>query len=120
MLRKTFRLQLPNRVITLGPRTLVMGILNVTPDSFSEQGTYFDRKAAIARGLEMEREGADLLDIGGESTRPGSLPVEEVEEMDRTIPVIDTFDRQGMWIPLRSSAKKEQPYERTLRAGAEI
>src|SRR3972149_6237082 len=100
MLRKTFRLQLPNRVITLGPRTLVMGILNVTPDSFSEQGRYFDRKAAIARGLEMEREGADILDIGGESTRPGAEPVSEEEELERTILVIKALCRRGLKIPI--------------------
>jgi len=59
-----------------------MGILNVTPDSFSEQGLYFDRKAAIQRGVELAREGADILDIGGESTRPGAKPVSAEEELE--------------------------------------
>ena len=104
----------------LGEHTLVMGILNVTPDSFSEQGLYFDRKAAIARGLEMEREGADLLDIGGESTRPGSLPVEEEEEMDRTIPVIEALCRKGLSIPISIDTYKPRVAERALQAGAEI
>ena len=97
-----------------------MGILNVTPDSFSEQGVYFDRKAAVTRGLEMEREGADLLDIGGESTRPGSLPVEEEEEMDRTIPVIEALCRKGLSIPISIDTYKPRVAERALQAGAEI
>ena len=70
--RKKFRLRLPSRTLVLGERTLVMGVLNVTPDSFSDGGDYLDADAAVARALEIEREGADILDIGGESTRPGS------------------------------------------------
>ena len=97
-----------------------MGILNVTPDSFSEQGRYFDRRAAIARGLEMEREGADLLDIGGESTRPGAQPVDEQEEMDRTIPVIEALRRKGLRIPISIDTYKASVAERALQAGAEI
>ncbi len=97
-----------------------MGILNVTPDSFSERGVYFDRKAAIARGLEIEREGADLLDIGGESTRPGALPVEPEEELDRTIPVIEALKRKGLRIPISIDTYKARVAERALAAGAEI
>ena len=70
--RKLFRLRLPSRTLVLGERTLVMGVLNVTPDSFSDGGLYRGADAAIARALEIERAGADILDIGGESTRPGS------------------------------------------------
>lgn len=97
-----------------------MGILNVTPDSFSERGAYFDRRAAIARGLEMEREGADILDIGGESTRPGAIPVEEQEELERTIPVIEALRRKGLRIPISIDTYKAGVAERALRAGAEI
>ncbi|MBI4478721.1 MAG: dihydropteroate synthase [Acidobacteria bacterium] len=97
-----------------------MGILNVTPDSFSERGTFFDRKAAIARGLEMEREGADILDIGGESTRPGAQPVPEEEELDRTIPVIEALRRKGLKIPISIDTYKSGVAERALRAGAEM
>ena len=97
-----------------------MGILNVTPDSFSEQGAYFDRRAAIARGFEIEREGADLLDIGGESTRPGALPVEEQEEMDRTIPVIEALRKRKLRIPISIDTRKASVAERALAAGAEI
>jgi len=97
-----------------------MGILNVTPDSFSERGRYFDRKAAIARGLEIEREGADILDIGGESTRPGALPVDEEEELDRTIPVIEALRKKGLRIPISIDTYKARVAERALAAGAEI
>ena len=97
-----------------------MGILNVTPDSFSEQGRYFDRKAAIAHGLEMEREGADILDLGGESTRPGALPVSAEEEMDRVIPVIEALRKRRLRIPISIDTYKASVAERALRAGAEI
>ena len=97
-----------------------MGILNVTPDSFSERGRYFDRKAAIARGLEIEREGADILDIGGESTRPGALPVDEEEELDRTIPVIEALRKKGLRIPISIDTYKARVAERALAASAEI
>ena len=66
-----------------------MGILNVTPDSFSDGGQYFDRDKAIARGVEMEQEGADIIDIGGESSRPGSEAIPEEEEIRRVVPVIE-------------------------------
>jgi dihydropteroate synthase len=97
-----------------------MGILNVTPDSFSERGAYFDRKAAVARGLEIEREGADILDIGGESTRPGALPVAAEEELDRVIPVIEVLRNRGLRIPISIDTYKSEVAERAIRAGAEI
>ena len=120
MYRKYFQLHLPSHTLSLGPRTLLMGILNVTPDSFSERGRYFDRKAAVARGLEIEREGADLLDIGGESTRPGALPVEPEEELDRTIPVIEALRKRGLRIPISIDTYKSLVAERALLSGAEI
>src|SRR5437660_4122043 len=72
-------------------RPLVMGVLNVTPDSFSDGGRWFDREAAIARGLELVAEGADVVDVGGESTRPGAEPVEEAEERRRVLPVVEAL-----------------------------
>ena len=72
-------------------RPLVMGVLNVTPDSFSDGGRWFDRDAAIARGLELVAEGADIVDVGGESTRPGAEPVDEGEERRRVAPVIEAL-----------------------------
>ena len=118
--RNAFSLQLPRRTLSLGNRTLVMGILNVTPDSFSEQGRYLDRKAAVARGLEIGREGADLVDIGGESTRPGALPVDLEEELDRTIPVIEALRAKGLRIPISIDTYKAPVAERAIEAGAEI
>src|SRR5438132_10837851 len=75
-------------VLDCGRRTHVMGVLNVTPDSFSDGGLYFDPEAAVARGIEMARDGADIIDVGGESTRPGSDPVPTEEEIDRVVPVV--------------------------------
>jgi len=71
--------------------TLVMGVLNVTPDSFSDGGRWFDTGAAVAHGLELVAEGADVVDVGGESTRPGAQPVDEVEELRRVVPVIEAL-----------------------------
>src|SRR5437899_1549648 len=75
-------------VLHLGSRTYVMGVLNVTPDSFSDGGRFFDHEAAVARGVAMMQDGADIVDVGGESTRPGAEPVSLDEELHRTIPVI--------------------------------
>jgi dihydropteroate synthase len=72
-------------------RSLVMGILNVTPDSFSDGGRWFDQDAAVARGLTMAAEGADIVDVGGESTRPGAEPVAEAEERRRVVPVVEAL-----------------------------
>src|SRR5258707_9448504 len=68
---------------------LVMGIVNVTPDSFSDGGQFFDPAAAVAHGLELVKQGAEIIDVGGESTRPGALPVSEAEELRRVLPVIE-------------------------------
>jgi hypothetical protein len=73
--RRQFQLRLPARALALGERTLVMGVLNVTPDSFSDGGLFLQPDAAVAQAVAMERAGADILDVGGESTRPGSLGV---------------------------------------------
>src|SRR5271169_4077804 len=86
--RKRFRLRLAGRTLALGERTLVMGVLNVTLDSFSDGGQFLDPEAAARHALEMEAEGADIIDIGGESTRPGSDPVAAGVEMARVLPVL--------------------------------
>jgi len=78
-----------NRTFDLTERGLIMGVLNVTPDSFSEYGRNFDPEAAVAHALQMAEEGAEIIDIGGESTRPGAAPVEEREELRRVLPVIE-------------------------------
>lgn len=79
-------------------RALVMGIVNVTPDSFSDGGDYADAEAAIARGVSLAEAGADILDIGGESTRPGSAPVSDVEEIRRVVPVIRALSERGLCV----------------------
>src|SRR5260370_6063514 len=89
ILRKQFRLKLPTRTLELGKRTLVMGVLNVTPDSFSDGGLYADADRAIAHALAMEQAGADLIDIGGESTRPVSGGISVEEELRRLLPVLE-------------------------------
>lgn len=98
-------------------RPLVMGILNVTPDSFSDGGLYLDAGAAVARAEEMVAEGADVIDIGGESTRPGAAAVPLAEELRRTIPVIRRLVK-AVRIPLSIDTSKADVAERALDAGA--
>ena len=117
--RKRFRLQLRSRALILGERTLIMGVLNVTPDSFSDGGAYLDTEAAIARALQLEQDGADILDIGGESTRPGAAPVSPEEEQRRVLPVIDGL-RGKLRIPISIDTRRAAVAEAALAAGAEI
>jgi dihydropteroate synthase len=117
--RKQFRLRLRSRTLLLGKRTLVMGVLNITPDSFSDGGAYLDSEAAVARALELERDGADILDIGGESTRPGSIPIPVEEELRRIMPVIEML-REKLRIPMSVDTQKAEVAKAALAAGAEI
>jgi dihydropteroate synthase len=94
MTRPLLRWQCRDRTLLLGSRTHVMGILNVTPDSFSDGGKYLDSKRAIEHGLQMARDGADIIDVGGESTRPGSDAVPVEEEIWRVVPVIEALSRE--------------------------
>src|SRR5262252_7496568 len=88
-MRKTFRINLPDgRTLELGKRTLVVGVLNVTPDSFSDGGRHFETAGAVDRALRMEADGADIIEVGGESTRPGSEPIAAAEELNRITPVL--------------------------------
>src|SRR5436190_12109171 len=88
--RRLYTIPLPQRApLLLGARTLVMGILNVTPDSFADGGLHFDVDRAVEAGERMAAEGADILDIGGESTRPGAEPLPEAEELRRVLPVVE-------------------------------
>lgn len=98
-------------------RTLVMGVLNVTPDSFYDGGRYTRLDAAVQRALQMVEEGADIIDIGGESTRPGSQPVPEEEELRRVLPVIEAI-RARVDVPLSIDTTKSRVAERALQAGA--
>jgi dihydropteroate synthase len=117
--RKQFRLRLPSHTLVLGERTLVMGVLNVTPDSFSDGGAFLDSQAAVARGLELERDGADILDIGGESTRPSAFPVSAREELSRILPLFEAL-RGKLRIPISVDTQKSEVAEAALAAGAEI
>jgi len=96
-----------------------MGILNITPDSFSDGGRYLDRESAVRRGFEMVEEGADFIDIGGESTRPGSRPVRLEEELERTLPVIERLAK-SITVPISIDTYKSEVAERALDAGAAI
>jgi dihydropteroate synthase len=117
--RRRYRLRLPSRTLLLGPRTLLMGVLNVTPDSFSDGGRYLDPHAAIDRAFELERAGAHILDIGGESTRPGAAPVGAGQELARVLPVLEAL-RGKLRIPISLDTQKAAVAEAGIAAGAEI
>ncbi len=97
----------------------VMGILNVTPDSFTDGGVFLDRDSAVAHGIRMVEDGADIIDVGGESTRPGSDSVEFDEEIRRTIPVIEALARR-INIPISTDTYKSEVAKRALDAGASM
>jgi len=103
----------------LGERTLVMGVLNVTPDSFSDGGKFFDTERAVEQALGMERAGADLLDIGGESTQPGSVGISVQEELARVLPVLQALSGR-MKIPVSIDTQKPEVAEAALDAGAYV
>jgi dihydropteroate synthase len=103
----------------LGRRTLLMAILNITPDSFSDGGLYLDKDRAITQGLRMVEEGADILDIGGESTRPGSKPLELDEELRRVIPVIESLTKE-LDVPISIDTYKSAVAQKAIGAGAEM
>lgn len=100
-------------------KTCVMGILNVTPDSFSDGGAYLNTDKAVERGLRMPKEGADIIDIGGESTRPGSEPVSTEEEIRRTVPVIKALAKK-VRIPISIDTYKAEVAKAALEAGASM
>jgi dihydropteroate synthase len=89
--RARYSLRLPSRTLWLGERTLIMGVLNVTPDSFYPGGRYADAQSAVRRAFELEQAGADILDIGAESTRPGADPISADEEIARVLPVLESL-----------------------------
>lgn len=111
--------QLTRRSISCGDRPLVMGILNLTPDSFSDGGSFLDVDRAVAHALELESEGADLIDVGGESTRPGSLPVDAAEELRRVRPVIEKLAGR-LKVPMSIDTTKASVAREALACGVEI
>jgi dihydropteroate synthase len=130
-MRPVFEWNLGSRVLTLGKRTLVMGIVNVTPDSFSDGGQFLDPEKAVAHALEMIDEGADIIDVGGESTRPGATvagskkreerrPVSEKQELERVIPVIQKVKQQRPKAVVSVDTYKAGVARAAVEAGAEI
>ena len=131
-MRPVFEWNLGTRVLTLGKRTLVMGIVNVTPDSFSDGGQFLDPEKAVMHALEMLDEGADIIDVGGESTRPGVTvagsskkreerpPVSEKQELERVIPVIQKLKQQRPKAIVSVDTYKAGVARAAVEAGAEI
>jgi dihydropteroate synthase len=138
-MRPVFEWNLGSRSLPLGKRTLVMGVINVTPDSFSDGGAYLDRDRAVEHGLRLLEDGADIIDVGGESTRPGARvvpsgeietaepteksdkqPVTEQEELDRVIPVIAALKRQRPASIISIDTYKANVACAAVEAGAEI
>jgi dihydropteroate synthase len=117
--RKTFRLKLPSRTLTLGPRTLIMGVLNITPDSFSDGGKFLDPSRAIDHAFALEASGADILDVGAESTRPGSESISAEEELARLLPVLEGL-RKRLKIPISIDTQKSEVAAAAIASGAEL
>ncbi len=112
--------QLRSRSLALGERTRIMGVLNVTPDSFSDGGQFLNVQAAVAHGLSMLDAGADVIDIGGESTRPGSRPLDAQEEQERVLPVIEALLRERPGLVLSIDTYRAETARAAVAAGCEM
>jgi dihydropteroate synthase len=125
-MRPVFEWQTGSRALQLGKRTLIMGVLNVTPDSFSDGGVNLDRDRAVAHALKLLQDGADIIDVGGESTRPGAKvgsagdSVSEKEELERVIPVISAVKRKNPQAIVSVDTYKAGVARAAVKAGAEI
>jgi dihydropteroate synthase len=117
--RKPVYWKLKNREIKLGDRTVILGVLNVTPDSFSDGGKHLDPDRAYARALQLEEDGADIVDIGAESTKPGSRRITATEELQRLSPVLKRLHGK-LAIPISVDTYKAEVAERAIHLGAEI
>lgn len=117
--RESFRLNLRKGTLLLGPRTLIMGVLNITPDSFSDGGEFLAPGRAIQHSLALQGAGADILDIGAESTRPGSEGISVAEELRRLLPVLHAL-RGKLKIPISIDTRKSAVAQIALGAGAQI
>ncbi len=118
-LRSDYKIDCRGKILDLSSRTLIMGILNVTPDSFSDGGLYADAEQAVLHAREMVAAGADIIDIGGESTRPGAEPLSEEEELRRIVPVIERLSAENA-VPMSVDTYKSAVAIKALRAGASI
>lgn len=103
--------------ISLGERTCIMGVLNITPDSFSDGGKYLDKEKAVQRAMEMARGGADIIDIGGESSRPGAVSISAAEEIERVIPVVEALIGK-IEVPISVDTRKSEVAKEALSKGA--
>lgn len=112
-------MKIGNREFKIGERTFVMGILNITPDSFSDGGKYNEVELAVARAMKMVEDGADIIDIGGESTRPGAKFVSEVEEINRVVPIIKAI-KERLDVIISIDTYKSKTAEEAIKAGADI
>ena len=119
MTRKRFEWKLRDRTLNLGDRTLIIGVLALTPDSFSDGGAYLDPDRAFARAIELEELGADVLDIGAESTRPGALRISEAEELRRLVPVLKRL-KGKLSIPVSVDTYKANIAEKAFEFDVEI
>ena len=119
MPRKHFEWKIRDTSLILGDRTLIVGVLNVTPDSFSDGGKYYDPDRAFARAIELEEEGADIIDIGAESTRPGATRVSEAEELRRLVPVLKRL-KGKLGAIVSVDTYKAAVAEKALELGASI
>jgi dihydropteroate synthase len=128
-MRTVFEWQIGSRTLQLGKRTLIMGVVNVTPDSFSDGGAHFDREKAVEYAFKLLQDGADILDIGGESTRPGAKVasatglgdgVSEKEELERVIPVISAVKQNNSKTIISVDTYKSGVARAAVKAGAEI
>lgn len=117
---QSFNLRLPQGVLALGPMPLIMGILNVTPDSFSDGGDHLAPDAALTQTLKMRDEGADIIDVGGESTRPGHEEIGPQEEMDRVLPIIELLVTSGIRLPISIDTYKAIVADQAVQSGATI
>ncbi len=119
VVRKRYNLRWGTHRLELGEKTRIMGVINITPDSFSDGGEYFSSDRAISHGVKLAREGADIIDVGGESTRPFSEGVSLEEELNRVIPVIENL-AGGLPVPISIDTTKSEVARRALKAGASI
>jgi len=113
------KIVIDNNLYDLGRKTLIMGILNVTPDSFSDGGKFFSFNAAVKKAIQMEKDGADIIDIGGESTRPGAVTITLSEEMTRIMPIIEELSEK-IKIPISVDTYKSEIAEKALKLGASM
>lgn len=113
------KIQLKSNVLDMTQRTQIMGILNVTPDSFSDGGQFNSIDKAVQQAKQMEREGADIIDIGGESTRPDHAPISEAEEIERVLPLIEAV-KSEISLPISIDTYKANTAEKAINSGADI